>query len=220
MSRKQYFWLFVFGVALGFFESAVVIYLRKLYYPEGFAFPLALLPSPIGSIELLREACTIIILLSIGIVAGKNTPQRLAVFLALFAIWDLTYYLFLKIFLDWPSSWMTWDILFLIPVPWVGPVIMPCLLSVLMLVFAAILLWRNQNMARPIQWTEWGLLTVGSLVVIGSWTWDFLVFASDMGTETAVTSFVPHAHHWIAFAFGLLILIGAIARYCFRREQH
>lgn len=219
MSRRQFFWLFAFGIALGFFESAVVIYLRRLYYPEGFAFPLALLPPPIGLIELLREACTIIILLSVGIVTGKNIPQRLAIFLALFAIWDLTYYAFLKTFLDWPSSWMTWDILFLIPVPWIGPVIMPCLLSVLMLIFAGILLLRNQSTTHPIQRTEWSLLITGSLVVIGSWTWDFLVLAGDVGTKSALTSFVPHAHHWIVFIVGLLILMGAIVRYYFRTAQ-
>jgi hypothetical protein len=41
MKIKTIIWLAVFSMAMGYLESAVVVYLRKLYYPDGFKFPLA-----------------------------------------------------------------------------------------------------------------------------------------------------------------------------------
>ena len=37
---KKMLWVSVFGITIGYFEAAVVVYLRAIYYPEGFAFPL------------------------------------------------------------------------------------------------------------------------------------------------------------------------------------
>ena len=38
--RKRCLWSAVFFVALAYIESSVVVYLRALYYPQGFGFPL------------------------------------------------------------------------------------------------------------------------------------------------------------------------------------
>ena len=108
--------LILFSTAMGFMESAVVIYLRHIYYPEGFRFPLVPVSNLDGITELFREFATLIMLVTISAIAGKNPVQRFAIFLLNFAIWDLAYYLFLKLFLGWPLSLFTWDILFLIPV--------------------------------------------------------------------------------------------------------
>ena len=32
--------LLLYAVAMGYLEAAVVVYLRAIYYPEGFSFPL------------------------------------------------------------------------------------------------------------------------------------------------------------------------------------
>ena len=71
--RRKIFWLTAFSIAMGFMEAAVVVYLRKIYYPSGFHFPLAPVEPSIGMTEFLREAATIIMLLAIGILTGKNT---------------------------------------------------------------------------------------------------------------------------------------------------
>src|SRR5579859_4688314 len=131
-------WLTLFSIAMGFLETAVVVYLRKIYYPHGFQFPLTPVDPDIGLVEFLREAATIIMLVGIGIIAGKNTSQKFAIFLYCFAVWDIFYYVFLKLLLGWPESLFTWDILFLIPVPWVGPVLAPSIVALTMIAFALV----------------------------------------------------------------------------------
>ena len=143
--KRLFLWLTLFSIAMGFFESAVVVYLRAIYYPNGFNFPLINMNPAIAITELGREAATIVMLAGIGIVAGKNNTQRFAWFLYCFAIWDIFYYVFLKVLLNWPESLFTWDILFLIPLPWVGPVICPCIISLSMILLSVILVYFNDK---------------------------------------------------------------------------
>lgn len=139
--------LIVFSVAMGFLETAVVIYLRKIYYPDGFHLPLKVIDAHIAVIELVREAATLIMLIAIALLTGKSNMQRFAFFLLCFGIWDIFYYIFLKLFLNWPSSWLEGDVLFLIPVPWIGPVLAPCILSLTMIFIAVFFLKREFNFA-------------------------------------------------------------------------
>src|SRR6218665_2831025 len=132
--KKTLFWVSAFAVAMGFLESAVVIYLRAIYYKTGFDFPLTPMDPALAKVELLREAATVIMLVGIGYLAGTTRLQRFAFFCLSFAIWDIFYYVFLYLFLGWPTSLFTWDILFLIPLPWIGPVWAPCLLALLMII--------------------------------------------------------------------------------------
>ena len=124
----------LYAIAMGFLEAAVVIYLRNLFYPNGFNFPLKGFIDPsILIVEWIREFATIIMLVTIGLLAGKKFYEKLAYFVYAFAIWDIFYYIFLKLVLNWPSSFLTWDLLFLIPFPWAGPVLAPLLCTLLML---------------------------------------------------------------------------------------
>ena len=143
--------LTVFSVAMGFMESAVVIYLRALYYPHGFDFPLLPVTPQISYVEFLREAATIIMLLIIGILAGRNLAEKFSFFLFCFAVWDIVYYVFLYVFLQWPPSLFTWDALFFIPVLWVGPVIAPCIVSLTMifLTLSVVYFHRHDRMWSP-----------------------------------------------------------------------
>src|SRR5262245_57041808 len=119
---------------MGFLEAAVVIYLRALYYPNGFAFPLVPIAPALAGVEVWREAATVVMLLAVGWLAGKNAAQRLAFFAYGFAVWDVIYYGALYATTGWPESLFTWDVLFLIPVPWVGPVGSAVLVACLMIV--------------------------------------------------------------------------------------
>lgn len=145
----------IFAIAMGFFEAAVVIYLRELYYPAGFRikeivgfpfikFGLVEELKPISKkliiTELGREAATIIMLVTLAMIAGNSIKSYIAYFLLLFGIWDIFYYVFLKIILGWPESLSTTDVYFLIPVPWIGPVWLPMFLSVVIIVIALVLL--------------------------------------------------------------------------------
>lgn len=120
---------------MGFFEAAIVIYIRLLFYPDGFTFPLVIVTGTPAIVEILREAASILMLVAFSFSVFKKTRFRIAAFLITFALWDIFYYIFLKIFLDWPATLMDWDILYLIPLPWVSPVIAPVLISFVMLAY-------------------------------------------------------------------------------------
>jgi hypothetical protein len=192
---------------MGFLEGAVVIYLRELYYPEGFSFPLVLMNDTIALVELFREVATVIMLVGIGILAGRTTNQRLSFFLMSFAIWDIFYYVFLWLVLDWPQSLMDWDILFLVPVPWVGPVITPILITITMLALSVVLLKREAGMSK----IEWSLIVTGSLVVVLSWTLEFQQYNNTVGDALkAVATYIPQSFPWIIFSVGEILLVTAI----------
>jgi hypothetical protein len=200
-------WVILFSIAMGFLEGAVVIYLRELYYPGGFLFPLKLMSTTNALVELFREVATIVMLLGIGMLAGRNANQRLAFFVMSFAVWDIFYYVFLWLVLDWPQSIMEWDILFLVPVLWVGPVITPLFITVTMLLLSFVLLKSDVKLSK----IEWSLLITGSLVVILSWTIEFQQYSSSVGDPMkAVLTYVPQKFPWIIFAIGEIILLTPI----------
>jgi len=101
---RRIVWVSVFGVAFAFVESSVVVYLRSLYYPEGFTFPLKMMSTSHIGVELAREAATVVMLAAVGILAGTTGWQRFGYFLVVFGVWDVFYYVWLKVILDWPSA--------------------------------------------------------------------------------------------------------------------
>jgi len=172
-SGRKLLWVSLFGVAFALVESSVVVYLRSLYYPEGFSFPLKLISQQHFGVELSREAATIVMLVAIGILAGSKVWERFAYFLVAFGVWDIFYYVWLKVMLDWPASLNDWDILFLIPLPWIGPVIAPVLISLLMIVCGSIIIVRlEKEMVFHPGWGSWILSAVGTLIVLYSFTED------------------------------------------------
>jgi len=143
--------LVIYAIAMGVLEAAVVVYLRRLYYPRGFGFPLAPMEPAILRIEVTREAATLVMLTCVaGLSAGRAWP-RLMAFLVAFGVWDIVYYAGLKLFLGWPASWLSPDILFLIPKVWIGPVLAPVLVSALWIV-AGLALHRRAVRMRAIDW--------------------------------------------------------------------
>jgi hypothetical protein len=124
----------IFAIAFAFVEAAVVTYLRAIYYPQGFSFPLRIMGSSHVSVELIRELSTIVMLIVVGLLAGTTRWQKFSYFLIAFGVWDIFYYVWLKVILNWPATLFDWDILFLIPLPWIGPVIAPILISLVMIV--------------------------------------------------------------------------------------
>jgi hypothetical protein len=214
-STNKILWFILFSIAMGLFEAVVVVYLRALYYPQGFDFPLSIMDSKLVLVEILREVATVIMLLGIGILSGNNFNQRLANFIAAFAIWDIFYYVFLKFLLDWPSSFFTWDILFLIPVPWVGPVLAPCIVSLTMLLMAYVLHNRDwMNSKNRIDFVEWTLILMGCLMVVGTWMTDYfsLTWGKTISADEALqvfSNYVPQVYYWWVFGIGeVLIMVG------------
>ena len=208
-------YLTIFSIAMGFMESAVVVYLRALYYPDGCVFPLVPLDGKILITELLRELATLIMLIVAGIIAGKNFAQRFVFFLFCFAVWDIFYYVFLYLLIGWPATLLDWDILFLLPVPWIGPVLAPCLLSLMMILLMLMVTWLQENQ-RMVKFSRVDLILLvsGSLVVIGSFTRDYfmMIAATDASTTGSgmmdiLRNFIPESFSWLLFGAGVLLLI-------------
>jgi hypothetical protein len=213
-SSKILFWLVFFSIAMGFMESAVVIYLRELYYPHGFNFPLQIIPANIARVEIFSEAATIIMLTGVAYLAGTSKLNRFAFFLVAFSVWDLFYYLFLYVFIGWPESLLTWDILFLIPFPWTGPVLAPCLVCAGLLILAGSILYFDQKTKVRLSSTQLFLLIGGCVVIITSFLWDYFVtiktetaqfFPGKEGLLKELETYIPSSFNWLLFFAGLLI---------------
>lgn len=222
--------LTLFSIAMGLLEAVVVVYLRELYYPAGFAFPLVSMSERIYISELQRELATIVMLVSLSVAAGRSFYERLAYFLMNFAIWDIFYYVFLKLFLGWPATLLDWDILFLIPITWVGPVLAPVLCSLVMLWMTALILrHESRGDLLPFNWLEWGGILGGSLLILGTFTWDYARMIANTGLLSAPKStqalaafeqmsavYVPQAYAWGWFALGLGLIVVTVLRWAGR----
>ncbi len=195
-----------FALAMAFMEAAVVIYLRALYYPEGFAFPLAVMAPGILMTEIIREIASIIMIISVAYLASGDFYGRFAAFLYIFALWDIFYYVFLKALILWPVSLLEWDLLFLIPVPWLGPVLAPLICSFTMIALAVLIeAARCRFRNFRIKFFEWVFLCTGA----------FIVFMSFIKNSSLVTEGVPPpgadfmipAFGWDIFVAGEILII-------------
>ncbi len=231
--KTKFFYVTIFAVAMAFFETAVVIYLRELMYPEGFQFPLAPISPGLALTELLREAATLVMLVMIGVLAGKKLADGFAWFLYSFAVWDIFYYVFLKIMINWPDSFMTWDILFLIPSTWTGPVITPLLVSLMMILFAVIILnYSQQGIPVKISAVDWTGLIVGSLVLILAFIWDYSKFIlqeyrlfdiftlpDKQALYDYAIKYIPEKFPWLLFFTGYFVILLFILKMAFRWKK-
>ena len=205
----------IFSIAFGYIEAAVVVYLRAIFHPDGFTFPLEVFSiDPVGKRLLLtevgREAATIVLVFASAWLFGGNTQQRFAYFLTIFSVWDIFYYVWLKVLIDWPGSIMDWDILFLMPLIWASPVLYPVLISLTLLVFAVIILYRC-SCDRPIKVTllEWlGFFLAGVVVVVS------FCIAGQHITERDFESYF----YWPLFAVGHISAIVLFIRCLLKAE--
>jgi hypothetical protein len=211
--------LLLFGISFGYLEAAVVVYLRAIYDPirqrihpgrgPQDLFPLISTEQLKAAgpenerrlaIEIGREACTIIMLAAFGCVAGRNFNQRMAAFAVAFGLWDISFYVFLRLMIGWPQSLFTWDILFLIPLPWVGPVIAPVLVSITLIACGLVSLFHGGLPAKPWQWMA---MVAGGVVVILAFVWDF---------RNTTSGGQPNPFNWPLFLAGEgIALAGFIA---------
>jgi len=211
---KRFCVVVIFGIAFAYIEAAMVVYLREIFHPDGFMFPLHDFPISenlrIILTEVGREAATLVLILTAACLAGRNLQQRFAYFMVIFAVWDLLYYAWLKILIDWPSSIMDWDILFLIPTKWAGPVWAPALISVILLVFGAIILYRCYcGVPLKVALVDWvGFFTAGVIGVIS-----FCV----AGLYVTKPDFQSH-FYWPLFAVGGIVAVAMFIRCCFKSK--
>jgi len=193
----------IFGIAMAYLESAIVVYLRLLYYPDGFQFPLIQIPTAIALTEIGREAATIVMLWFVARMAGRTFKERFALFIFSFGVWDIFYYIWLKVLINWPQSWLEWDILFLIPLPWVGPWLAPVIVSAGFIVAGWLVITRPQRFPEKIlsKW-EWWLEIGAAGVILFTFFWEAPVVL-----RGAVPKYYPWWIFISAFCGGFLIFI-------------
>ncbi len=195
--KKIIFWTFLFGITFGYLESAVVIYLRELYYPEGFAFPLKILKNKLILVEIIRELITMLMILSVSFIAGKTKLEKFAYYMLVFGTWDIFYYIFLKIFIDWPSFLLEMDLLFLIPVAWVGPVLAPIIISLLLIIAAFFIIYFENNDYKIHQTKFLWILEISGGIIV------FISFI--LSTGDVVSQKYPEHFYWWLFISGVIV---------------
>jgi hypothetical protein len=127
--------------------------------------------------------------------------------------------LFLKLILNWPESFLTWDILFPLPMVWVGPVIAPVILSLLMIAWTFILYGLSKNKTFRINPVEWVLMISGALMSIVTFTKDYFAFAKSKGAmQLAEKSheYIPGEFDWFLFSISLALILLSMIFYVYR----
>jgi hypothetical protein len=195
--REKSLLLLVFAAAMAFVEAAVVIYLRELI-GSGPLFPMKDLPPALLAVEVVREAATLVILLSAAFLAVRGGARRLGAFLLLFAAWDVFYYLWLYVTIGWPAGIADWDILFLIPLPWVGPVWSVLLICAGMFAFAILFLRAPEDAPFAPGLPGWAAGVAGSAAVIGTYILEWKKIGYGKG--------VPSGFSLPLFLLGVLLL--------------
>lgn len=195
-------WLIIYAVAMAYVESAVVVYLRAIFYPQGFAFPLAPMPPDMLAIEIGREVATLVMLLGVAMLAGAERWDRFLAFGVIFGVWDLFYYVWLWVLLRWPPSLLTWDVLFLIPVPWIGPVLAPAVVSAV-LVLGGLLLLRKRARGEPIAFPIplRILALAGGALLLAAFVLDFRIVLRQLE---------PPPFRWGLFGTGVAFAVAAL----------
>lgn len=187
--RGKVFCLVAFAVAMAFVEAGAVVYLREII-GSGPIFPMKEIPPLLLAVEIFREAATIVMLLLVAFLSFRGGVHRMGAFLLLFAVWDVFYYLWLSVTIGWPTGIADWDVLFLIPLPWVGPVWSVLLICAGMVVFA-ILFLRAPEDARfsPGLW-GWVAGLLGSATIIATYIIEWIKIGFGAGVPVHF-SFLP-----------------------------
>jgi hypothetical protein len=197
----SYIALWLFALAFGWTEAATVVYLRATSpavatSAVGVQFPFALITGRLLAAEIVREACTMLILGGVAWLAGRRRADRVGAFLFAFGVWDLVYYVALRLMTGWPDALSDPDILFLIPLPWVAPVWAPMLIAAVFVVAGSYLYWSPER-TRRYSASDIVVLTASAAAVIGS----FLVDWRSALASEASQSFRTWLY-WIALLCG------------------
>ncbi len=177
----RWVWVVIFAIGFAWVESAVVVYLREIFYAGKDIFPLAVdwkngeyVGNHLTRIELVREFATIVMLVSVGCAAGRTRWQKFCFFMIAFGVWDIFYYVWLRVMIGWPAGLFTWDILFLLPLPWVGPVITPVLIAIAMTMAGTLIIYlEEKGYIIKFYWYDWAIVMGCGLLMIVAFCWDW-----------------------------------------------
>lgn len=202
----------IYAIAMAWLESAVVYYLRthvdriEPYQPN----PLPLV-GDLGPVELVRELATMIMLFTVGALAGRTWRARIGYMVVAFGVWDIFYYMFLRVMAPWPNSLLDWDILFLIPLPWWGPVLAPMLIALLMIIWGTLV--SQFERPRPpslSNWGVWALNFIGIFMALYVFMTDSIRVSS--GGVEALRNLLPTYFNWPLFLVALTFMAAPVIK--------
>jgi hypothetical protein len=205
----------LFAVGMAWVEAASVYYLRLLVdrIEPYQANPLPM-SGALGQVELVREAATLVMLGTLGMVAGRSLTARLGYAAIAFGVWDIFYYVFLRMMTGWPRSLFDWDILFLIPLPWWGPVLAPVSIAALMVVGGTF--WSrdiDRHAPAPFARALWRLQCVGTALAL------YVFMADSLGALSRgldVTTVLPTSFNWVLFWLAWTLMAAPVAQTAWR----
>ena len=220
--KTKIVWLIIFSMAMAFLEAAVVVYLRKLYYASDILniFPIKAFELNIFLVELGRELATIFMILAIAVLTTNKKKNRVinifACFVFVFGIWDVFYYIWLKVAIAWPVSWLEWDILFLIPWVWFGPWICPVIISVLFIAWGGFILTSQKT--YKFSAITLLLFIIGIVVCLVSFLEPALSVLLEHGQD-GFFSYIPSKFLWWIYILGVLLMIIGLWGIVFKRKE-
>ena len=196
----------IYAVAMAWVESAVVFYLRSMidrvepYQPD---------PLPVvggfALVELTREFATMVMLFAVGYLAGRTWRARIGYAAIAFGVWDIFYYVFLKMMCGWPHSLLDWDVLFLLPMPWWGPVLAPVLISLLMILWGTFASQFERTHTPALSnWRVWILNFTGVALALYVFMADSIA-ATHRGVD-AIRTVLPEKFNWPVFGLALALM--------------
>jgi hypothetical protein len=207
--RSRWAVVVAFAIAMAWLESASVFYIRSLVdrIQPYQAAPLP--PEPmngtLGQVELVREAATLVMLAAIGLLAGRTWRRRAGYALIAFGTWDIFYYVFLRVITGWPRTLFDWDVLFLLPLPWWGPVVAPMAIATLMILWGtSVTQWDDEAVDSRSTVTAWALAAIGAGLALALFMAD--AWRALPGGREAVLQVLPTAFNWPLFAVALLLM--------------
>jgi hypothetical protein len=200
--HKNILYVGLFAVAMAYLEAAVVVYLRAMYGIEDLLRDINLTPDIYTVIETGREAATIVMLAAASLIAAYTWQKRIGYFFIAFGIWDIFYYIWLYVFIQWPKSLFEWDILFLIPLPWWGPVIAPVLISVLLISTGYFLI---TGISCNIKLIDWILISLSIIVILYTFMEDSLGVL--FGESGNIYEVLPTGFNWFLFSIAFFIWV-------------
>ena len=201
--RTRWAIVMTFAIAMAYLEAATVFYIRALVdrIEPYQANPLPMYEA-LGTVELWREAATLVMLASLGMLAGRTWRRRAGYAALAFGAWDIFYYVFLRLISGWPTTLLDWDILFLLPLPWWGPVLAPVSIALVMILWGT-LATQSSDDATGARW-PWALGSVGIVLALASFMIDAWRALPD--GRDAVLQVLPTTFNWPLFGAALLLM--------------
>lgn len=209
MQWKKLRWVAVFAAGMAYVEAAAVVYLRRVLGVTDLIRDVAPFDPLIARVELGRELATLIMIVALGWAIGRSAQARWGFAFFTFGLWDLFYYVWLKVLLGWPHSLLEPDILFLIPLPWWGPVLTPILIALLAVVGGALAVRQDDRgiRLRPGP-AHWAAFLAGSLAALYAFMADAIAALPASAEELGRLK--PTAFPWAVYGVGFAMMAWSV----------